>query len=115
MSLHFITICVSLFFVAQLEAATFIGLPNKHPDHPDKCWDVEQNITLSVGESVTVGECIRITCNRDFSLSGASCSPKIVKIDNFECKDLPMDLSKDYPDCCPKIQCVGDDGRLIVF
>ncbi|XP_055677350.1 uncharacterized protein LOC129786395 [Lutzomyia longipalpis] len=112
---RFIIMCVSLFFVAQLEAATFIALPNQHPDHPGKCWDETQNVTLSVGESITVGDCIRLTCNKDLGISGASCSPKVVQLDNFECKELPMDLTQDYPHCCSKIQCVAEDGTLVVF
>ncbi|XP_055700340.1 uncharacterized protein LOC129800016 [Phlebotomus papatasi] len=110
-----IIICVSIGFLAQHEAATFIALPNKNPDHPGKCWDSEHNVTWSIGESITVGECIRLTCHEDLSYSGASCSPKSVVVDGFECKDLPMDLSRNYPDCCPKLQCVGEDGQIIVF
>ncbi|GAB0088878.1 hypothetical protein DMENIID0001_033420 [Sergentomyia squamirostris] len=107
--------CVSLIFVAQVNAATFIIPPNPHPEHPDMCWNPDLNETIAVGQSVTGGNCIRYTCHQDLSIGGASCGKKLVVLDNFECKELPIDLSQDYPHCCPKIQCVDENGALLVF
>ncbi|KAH9636873.1 hypothetical protein HF086_010654 [Spodoptera exigua] len=69
--------------------------------HKEGCYIEEKNDVIPFGQSVTVGHCTEITCGRKW-MNYNSCGSTIVDIPNCH---LVEDLSKPYPDCCPKIKC----------
>ncbi|KAF5305240.1 hypothetical protein FQR65_LT07779 [Abscondita terminalis] len=73
------------------------------PNNPGKCVSKDPVVgTMKVGEIKTVeGRCVRATCGSG-QISYAGCG---VISGPEGCKEGPEDLSKPYPDCCPKIIC----------
>ncbi|CAD0245921.1 unnamed protein product [Spodoptera exigua] len=69
--------------------------------HKEGCYIEEKNDVIPFGQSVTVGHCTEITCGRKW-MNYNSCGSTMVDIPNCH---LVEDLSKPYPDCCPKIKC----------
>ncbi|KAB0802174.1 hypothetical protein PPYR_04360 [Photinus pyralis] len=72
------------------------------PNDPDVC--VHETIgRFRVGESKSLHpkQCIRATCERGM-VSKAGCGTVLTKP---PCHVGSTDLSKPYPDCCPKVIC----------
>ncbi|KAI5642864.1 single domain von willebrand factor type C domain-containing protein [Phthorimaea operculella] len=102
-------LCFSLVIVVA-NAATWMGyLPQKPKElaHKEGCYVKEIGDVIPFGETVApIGICQTIECSSRM-LYYASCGaigttdPKCVKTD--------YDLSRPYPDCCPRIECEIDN------
>jgi len=87
-------------------AAIVYEINAKNTAYPGKCYAKAKNdeeLILDVGESIEFpkGSCQQATCDEFYTLTTYSCPPK----PNGDCKVLPGDVDKPYPDCCWKIEC----------
>ncbi|XP_022826907.1 uncharacterized protein LOC111356683 [Spodoptera litura] len=99
-----------ILFIALIagmaSAGTMMGrLPPKPAAlaHKEGCYIEEINDVIPFGRSVTVGHCTQVICGEKW-MSYFTCSTGSVDIPNCY---MVQDLSKNYPECCPKIQCSG--------
>ncbi|XP_063700098.1 uncharacterized protein LOC134830515 [Culicoides brevitarsis] len=77
----------------------------KHPDHPNECWDKETNSFYQSGSlNQRKGKCEMIRCYADYSMDAVGCHSKPAQTG---CSISSTDFSKSYPDCCPRINCQG--------
>ncbi|CAD7084847.1 unnamed protein product [Hermetia illucens] len=86
-------------------------LPNsRHPDVQDKCFIKETGDFIEFDKSLKpIGKCVRYTCRDDFVVQVNECS-RYMQPDN--CEILPRDLKQPFPDCCPKLSCIDNDGNI---
>ncbi|XP_013184573.1 uncharacterized protein LOC106130302 isoform X2 [Amyelois transitella] len=89
-------------------AATYISrLPPKpeHLAHKEGCYIQEIGDVVPFGTVLTGPQCVRITCGR--MIDYASCG--LIMTDDPKCFVTKGDYSKQYPDCCPQIECERDN------
>ncbi|KAB7501687.1 hypothetical protein Anas_10144 [Armadillidium nasatum] len=101
--LNFIKILSFLGIISFCENATFRDVALIHPDDPNSCWLKSLNISLGVGEMVSLSQpkCTKILC---FESNGilfeghAMCGSIVIESEN--CNSIKVDYSKPYPKCC---------------
>ncbi|CAD7086763.1 unnamed protein product [Hermetia illucens] len=88
-------------------------LPNaRHPDVPDKCYLKVTGDFVEFGETlkpIGTERCAQYTCRDDFVFLVNQCSRYMVP---ENCEVLARDSSQAYPDCCPKLRCVDENGNV---
>uniref|UniRef100_A0A336N1W6 CSON010341 protein n=1 Tax=Culicoides sonorensis TaxID=179676 RepID=A0A336N1W6_CULSO len=78
--------------------------PSKNPKYPNHCYYADENKYYEVSEEPhqVEGSCITLNCHKDFSMTLATC----IKAGGGDgCTEVPEDLTKPYPDCCPAFKC----------
>ncbi|CAG0882565.1 unnamed protein product [Cyprideis torosa] len=87
------------------------------PTAPNKCYVKSYGKILSPGATWQPSDdCVAVKCEgislmpngkRAFTLEYMGCG----SISSMPpCEIVPMDLSKKYPSCCPRIECPNDDS-----
>ncbi|KAI9588949.1 uncharacterized protein LOC119643601 [Glossina fuscipes] len=86
-----------------------------HPDYPGQCYyeDLQQPIPVSQSFKPINrdGRCESIYCRNDFVLEIGIC-PRHNMQETDECS-IVSDLTKAYPDCCPKYVCKKAEDNFI--
>ncbi|XP_013184572.1 uncharacterized protein LOC106130302 isoform X1 [Amyelois transitella] len=73
--------------------------------HKEGCYIQEIGDVVPFGTVLTGPQCVRITCGR--MIDYASCG--LIMTDDPKCFVTKGDYSKQYPDCCPQIECERDN------
>uniref|UniRef100_A0A1Q3FMK2 Putative conserved secreted protein n=1 Tax=Culex tarsalis TaxID=7177 RepID=A0A1Q3FMK2_CULTA len=72
----------------------------RHSAFPGQCYDGETKTTVKKGFT-KYKNCEKYTCGKDYALSVTGCLLTAVP---KGCGST-SDMSKKYPDCCPKVVC----------
>ncbi|XP_053608735.1 uncharacterized protein LOC128674277 isoform X2 [Plodia interpunctella] len=101
-----------LFVICAMASVAFGAtaisrLPPKpaHLAHKEGCYIQEIGDVVPFGTVLTGPQCVRITCGR--MIDYASCG--LIMTDDPKCYVTKGDYSKQYPDCCPEIECENDN------
>ncbi|KAL5292098.1 hypothetical protein ACFFRR_011104 [Megaselia abdita] len=81
----------------------------RHPDFPNQCYYKDGEKPLKFDENYRpIGECLKIKCRDDYVLGINYCSRYHVP---QMCEEIKEDLTKAFPNCCPKLKCKDKDGK----
>uniref|UniRef100_A0A336N9S2 CSON010342 protein n=1 Tax=Culicoides sonorensis TaxID=179676 RepID=A0A336N9S2_CULSO len=97
--------CLLFTLLVLVNGETIKIKPSKstNKNYPNQCFDSEANAYYKPRAEFyqREGRCQKIFCHSDFSMEVQDCGTVVMR----DCEKLPIDLSKKYPDCCPKFKC----------
>ena len=82
-------------------------------DHPGKCYLTDFGPIEPGKTAYNNKDCSRITCDKD-TYDGSIETCPLKGLNPSICKPLPQDYSKNYPECCLKYECKGEDGQVTI-
>jgi len=103
-------------FLTCTFAAVALGPAETLPDHPDQCYDSQNNQFYEPGETWQLNYCGIATCSTynhtgtpTMMVEYASCGVAVVDPPCY----MVEDKTKAYPDCCPQPVCPEDDSAEV--